>query len=144
MPEPPDDHRSTRADEAAELVAEMRASVEAAARQLDELSSELHERRALVDDLECVVDLLLELGDALVVVVDEARRIVGVSRAAAERFEGAAVGKPLSSVLPEVAADEVMDSLAGGDGGAIELWTGDGARVHPLPGGGAMLVLPNP
>jgi hypothetical protein len=59
-------------------------------------------------------------------------------------IEGAAVGKPLSSVLPDVAADAAVDTLDHGARAAVELATGgEGARVHPLPGGGAVLVLPN-
>ncbi len=116
-----DDRADRRADEAAELVAEMRACVEVATRRLDELTTELGDRQVFVDMLETVVDLLLDLGETAVVVVDADQRIAGVSRAAAERFEGAAVGKPLSSVLPDAIAEQLVTS--------------------PLPGGGAMLVL---
>jgi hypothetical protein len=139
------DRAESKADEAAQLVAEMRASVEVATRQLDELTSELSTHRCLTDDLESIVDVLLGVGDTAVVVIDDARRISGLSRAAAERFDGAAVGKPLSSVLPDTVADEVAgwldgDRAGGGDGPPV----GERARVHPLPGGGAVVVLGDP
>jgi hypothetical protein len=136
-----DDRADRRADESAELVAEMRACVEVATRRLDELTTELGDRQVLVDVLESVVDLLLDLGDTVVVVVDADQRITGVSRAAAERFEGAAVGKPLSSVVPDAIAEQLVTRVHSAHEIEAEA-AGEAARVHPLPGGGAMLVLP--
>ena len=136
-----DDRADRRADEAAELVAELRACVEVATRRLDELTTELGDRQVLVDVLESVVDLLLDLGDTAVVVVDADQRITGVSRAAAERFEGAAVGKPLS-VLPDAIVEHLVTRVHSAHDGEVEAEAaGEAARVHPLPGGGAMLVL---
>ena len=144
MTTPPADRPASRADAAAELVAEMRAAVEDATRQIEELTTALGERQVLVDDLESVLDILLGLAPCSVVVIDDSRRITGLSADAGVHIEGAAVGKPLSSVLPDVAADVAVDTLDHGARAAVELATGgEGARVHPLPGGGAVLVLPN-
>lgn len=129
------------ADEAAALVAEMRAAVDTATRQLDELVSELSERRSRVDDLETLVDHLLGVTDATVLLVDGGGRITGLSRGSVERFDSATVGKPLSSVLPAAVVDEIADALSGGEG-TVELGGGGGAlRASRLPGGGAVLVL---
>jgi len=144
MTTPPDDRPASRADATAELVAEMRAAVEEATRQIEELTTALGDSQVLVDDLESVVDILLDLAPCSVVVIDDSRRITGLSAGAGAQLEGAAVGKPLSSVLPDVAADTAVDALDHGARAAVELATGGkGARVHPLPGGGAVLVLPN-
>lgn len=129
------------ADEAAALVAEMRAAVDTATRQLDELVSELSERRSRVDDLETLVDHLLGVTDATVLLVDGGGRITGLSRGSVERFDSATVGKPLSSVLPAAVVDEIADALSGGEG-TVELGGGGEAlRASRLPGGGAVLVL---
>jgi hypothetical protein len=97
---------------------------------MDELTAELVERRAAHDDLESLVDALLGVCDAAVVVVDHERRVRGLSRGALERWEGAALGKPLSSVLP----DELYDGLA------AQLDAG-GPEVHTLPSGAAVVVV---
>jgi hypothetical protein len=125
----------TDADEPTTLIAELRARVEAATSQMDELTSELTERRAAHDDLESLVDVLLGVGDTAVVVVDDERRVRAISRAAARRWEGAAVGKPLSSVLPDALYDRLAAQIDAGGGSAQD------TLVHPLPGGGAVLVL---
>ena len=126
----------TASDDPAPLIAELRARVEAATAQMDDLVTELTLRRAVNDELESLVDVLLGLGETLVIVVDDERRIRAVSRAAADRFEAAAVGKPLSSALP----GELYDGLSArldGDRSAVD----PSAQVHPLPGGGAVIVL---
>jgi hypothetical protein len=136
----PDD----RADEAAVLVADMRAAVEDATRHLDELTAEVVARRTAVDDLEALGDVLLDLCDVPVVVVDGRRRVAGLSRGAADRLEGAAIGKPLTSVVPPALValvDDVLDQPVDG-AGADDV--GDAATVHRLPGGGAVLVLQGP
>jgi len=133
----------TDADEPTTLIAELRARVEAATSQMDELTAELIHRRAAHDELESLVDVLLGMGDTPVVVVDDERRVRALSRAAAERWEGAAVGKPLSSVVPDDLYDRLSAQLDGGGGGG-DGGDGSGAgdtAVHPLPGGGAVLVL---
>ncbi|HET6773925.1 MAG TPA: hypothetical protein VFH36_11480 [Acidimicrobiales bacterium] len=135
----PDD----RADEAAVLVADMRAAVEDATRHLDMLTAEVAARRTAVDDLEALGDVLLDLCDVPVVVVDGRRRVAGLSRGAADRLEGAAIGKPLTSVVPPALValvDDVLDQPTDGAGADV----GDGATVHRLPGGGAVLVLRGP
>jgi nitrogen fixation/metabolism regulation signal transduction histidine kinase len=135
-----------RADEAAVLVADMRAAVEDATRQLDALNDELEARRTAVDDLEALADLLLDLCDVPLVVVDGRRRVVALSREAADRLEGAAVGKPLTSLaaLVDDAIDQApTDDATGADPGQADA-VGDGATVLRLPGGGAVLVLRGP
>ncbi|HEX6424680.1 MAG TPA: hypothetical protein VFZ79_14455 [Acidimicrobiales bacterium] len=133
------------ADEGTALLAEMRAAVDTATRQLDELVSEVSERRSRVDELETVVDRLLGVTDVAVLLVDSEGRITGLSRRSAERFEGAAVGKPLSSVLPAALVDEIAGALAGGGDDAVGTGGVAGAAsVSRLPGGGAVLVLTAP
>ena len=127
----------TDADEPTTLIAELRARVEAATSQMDDLTAELTQRRAAHDELESLVDVLLGVGDTPVVVVDDERRVRALSRAATERWEGAAVGKPLSSVVPDDLYDRLSAVLDAGGGGS---GAGD-ALVHPLPGGGAVLVV---
>lgn len=134
----PDD----RADEAAELVAEMRAAVEDATRKLERMTDEVTEQRATADRLESMVDLLLDLTDKPLIVIDLDRRITAVSRVAARQVEAATVGKPLSSVLPEPLAEQLVTHVEGLRQGAGGSSTVEGVRVHPLPGG-AMLVLPD-
>jgi PAS domain-containing protein len=123
MTSPSDDRAHSRADATA-LLAEMRRSVETAADQLERMAAELTDCRARLDRLETVVDTLLEIIDLAVVVVDGDRHVLGLSRAAAERFGDIAIGKPISSV--------VHDSLD------------DAVRVHELPDDAALLVLPGP
>ena len=125
----------TDADDPTKLIAELRTRVEAATSQMDALTDELIERRAAHDDLESLVDVLLQVGDTAVIVVDDDRRVRAVSRVAVERWEGAAVGKPLSSVLPDELYDRLTLRLDAGCG------AGGDTVVHPLPSGGAVLVL---
>ena len=122
MTSPPDDSADSRTDAAA-LLAEMRLGVDAASDQLERMAGELSGARAALDRLESVVDILLDLVDATVFVVDGDRHVVGMSRRACERFDGAAIGKPLASVLPDPLADDI--------------------RVHALPDDGALLVVPD-
>lgn len=137
------DRAGTPRDQAAQLLADMRSSVETAASRLDALTDELAGCRLQVDVLETVVDALLELGDLAVVVIDGDRRIIGLGRSASERFDGAAVGKPLSAVVPAGDADDLLDAAARGVHGDVQLGSdGSAVRVHPLPGGGALLVFP--
>ncbi len=105
-----DDRAETTADETAQLLAEMRAQVESATRLLDGLTAELTERRASVDHLETLVDALLGVATTPIVVIDDGRRITGLSRAAAATLDGASIGKPLSSVV----STEVVDELERG------------------------------
>jgi predicted phage gp36 major capsid-like protein len=124
-------------DDPRELIAELRARVEAATREMDELVAELTRRRAQNDELDTIVDVLLGLGDTLVIVVDDERRIRGLSRAAADRFEAAAVGKPLSSAVSDDRYDQIAARLDAAPGAQAA----GGDQIHPLPGGGAVLVL---
>src|SRR5262245_49665918 len=91
-----------------QLIADLRARVEASTSEIEQLAGALAESRDLSDELESLVDVLLGIGDVAVLVVDDDRRIRGLSRAAAERIEGAAVGKPLSSAL----SDDVFEAVS--------------------------------
>jgi len=124
-----------------QLIADLRARVEASTREIEQLASALADSRALADDLESLVDLVLGLTDVVILVVDDDRRIRGLSRAAAERIDGAAVGKPLSSALADDLFDRVSAHL---DAVAAEPQPGGGADIYPLPGGGAVVVLEGP
>lgn len=137
-----DDRATRQAREAEQLLAEMRAGVEAAAGQLDEVTSELSSRRAQVDDLETVADLVLGLSDTVIVVVNERRQITGLSRGAKAQHPGLDIGKPLSSLVPAELADAVSACLDEAPDHPSDLdGTQVGARLHPLPGGGAVLVV---
>lgn len=138
-----DDRAEARADEAAALLAEMRARVDDATRRLGDLDAELRESRRAVDDLESLVDVLLGSLDAPALVIDGARRVTGFSRAAGERLDGVAPGKAVSAMLPGAVVDELTAYLDAADGAEGDLpAAGDGARVHRLPGGGAVVLLP--
>jgi hypothetical protein len=139
-----DDRPAKGSDEAASLLAEMRARVEAASHHLDRLTAELTVGRHRLDDLETAIDLLLSLLGAPVILIDEARRITGLSRGAAERVEGATVEKPLSSVLPAPVVDQLMARLDAKDTEPDLSPSGGQAGVLPLPGGGAIVILPDP
>ena len=130
----------TPADDPTQLLADMRARLETSTAELDELAASLASARGLADDLETVVDVLLGLGGARVLVIDDDRRIRGLSRAAAEDVEGAAVGKPLSSAVSDDLFDEVIARLDAEHPGNHPLACA-GADVYRLPGGGAVLVL---
>jgi hypothetical protein len=123
-----------------QLIADLRARVEASTQEIEQLASALAASRDLADDLESLVDVLLGLGEVAVLVVDDDRRIRGLSRAAAERMEGAAVGKPVSSALSDEVSEAVSARLDGGSAGA-QGSGGDAAQIYPLPGGGAVVVL---
>src|SRR5690606_22087299 len=116
MTSPPDDRA-----EAAALLAEMRAGVDAATDRLDRMADELSTARARLDLLESMVDVLLGRLDAVVFVVDADRHILGMSRAAIEQYDGPAIGKPLTSVLSEP--------------------LGDGVEIQDLPGDAAVLTV---
>jgi hypothetical protein len=116
-----------RREEHDDLLAEMRARVEDAARQLDAVTAELAERRAHVDDLETLVDVLLGLTPVPVLVLDPADRIAALSRGAAERYAGVSVGAP----SPGLGAEAAEYELPGG--GRIVVQT-DGTAADGLPG----------
>lgn len=130
----------TPADDPTQLLADMRARLETSTAELAEVAASLATARGMADDLETVVDVLLGLGGARVLVIDDDRRIRGLSRAAAEELEGAAVGKPLSSAVPDDLFDEVIARLDAEHPGTRPLAC-TGADVYRLPGGGAVLVL---
>jgi hypothetical protein len=125
------------ADPAA-LLAQLRAQLEAATQQMEQLASEVASLRELADDLEGLADVLLDVADVPLLVVDADRRIRGVSAAAAGHIDGAEVGKPLSSALPEDVYDRVV---AGLDEPRAPTSPDGDPRVEPLPGGGAVVVL---
>lgn len=136
---PDDDDRPT-----AEALRAGRQAVEDATRQLDELTTELVDRRAAVDHLEAVLDLVLAATETAVVVVDTGRRITALSRGAAAQL-GGSVGAALASVVPDGAARRVGELIDDGDPVESDLpEVGEGARVHLLPTGHAILVVPRP
>ncbi len=133
------------ADDPTDLLSELRTRVEGAAAEIDRLTAELREREQWVDELESTLDAVLALSDVPVVVIGDDRRIRAVTRGAGERLEGDVVGRPLSSVLPDTefaAVEERVDDPD--DAGAS---TPDAAlaavQVVALPGGGAVVVLPD-
>jgi PAS domain-containing protein len=127
------------ADDPTALLAELRAQLEAATTQIEELVAAVAGLRELSDDLESLADVLLDAADVPVLVIDADRRIRGVSAAAARCLEGAELGKPLSSALPEDVYDRVNGRL---DEATPAQAVPDGdPRVERLPGGGAVLVL---
>lgn len=130
----------TRADDPSELLADLRARVDAASDEVDRLAGELTASRGLADDMETIVDVLLGLDGATVLVIDDDRRIRGLSRRASSALDGVAVGKPLSSAVPDDLFDQVVARLDAEPRGPRPLAC-DGADVYPLPGGGAVLVL---
>lgn len=135
-------------DDQSKLLADMRARVESAAAEIDRLTSELEARDEWVDDLETIIDIVLGLLDTPLVVVGDDRRIRALSRGADEQLTGdAAVGRALSSVVPEdvfAALEARLTTAATGTDG------GDAAGAEPasmpldlwrLPGGGVVVVL---
>jgi len=123
-----------------QLIADLRARLEASTEEVEQLAAALADSRALADELESVVDVLLDATNVAVLVVDDDRRIRGLSRAAAGQIDGAAVGKPLSSALTDDLFDLVSARLDAMGTGAPP--AGDeNASIYPLPGGGAVVVL---
>lgn len=129
----------------AELLRELRARIEGAAAEIDRLAIELQDRDRLVDELESTLDAVLGLSAAPVVVIGDDRRIRAVTRGASQRLEGDVVGKPLSSVLPdaEFAAVEARVGHPGEAGPSTPDATSAEVQVLALPGGGAVVVLPD-
>jgi hypothetical protein len=131
-------------EDQSKLLADMRTRVECAAAEIDRLASELTAREDWVDELETIVDTVLGLLDTPVVVVGDDRRIRALSRGAAEQLTGeAAVGKAMSSVLPDdvfaALEAELATSASGPDGDAAQ--PGSTAMdVQRLRSGGAVVV----
>ena len=134
------------ADDATELLRELRARIEGAAGEINRLAAELQDRDRLVDELESTLDAVLGLSAVPVVVIGDDRRIRAVTRGASQRLEGGdVVGKPLSSVLPETEFAAVEERVghpreAGPsppDASSAEV------QVLALPSGGAVVVLPD-
>jgi hypothetical protein len=121
-----------------------RQAVEDALGQLDELTTRLAERQAVVDHLESVLDVLLATCATPIVVVDPGRRVTALSRAAATRT-GGAVGSALAGVVPDDAARRIGELIDGGGPTEGDLpGAGDGGRVWILPTGHAVVVLAQP
>ena len=126
------------AENAVTMLAELRARVEEASDEIDRLTAELEDRTRALDDLESTTDALLGVTDTPVVLVGEDRRVRALSKGAADLLgaSGAAVGRALSTVLPDDVADEVAkcldDDHASGTGAVL---------VERLEGGGALVVL---
>jgi nitrogen fixation/metabolism regulation signal transduction histidine kinase len=128
-------------DEAAALLAEMRARAEEAATEIERLTTELVERRQALDDLETITDALLGVTETAVILVGQDRRIRAVTKGAADLLElhGSHVGRPLSSLLPDDLAKEVGERLDG-PAGEDEVASGS-ATVRVLAEGDALVVL---
>ncbi|HKA85377.1 MAG TPA: hypothetical protein VKD21_16010 [Acidimicrobiales bacterium] len=134
-------------DDDTQVLADMRARVEAAAAEIDRLASELTAREELADELETVIEIVLGMVDAQVVVVGDDGRIRALSRGAGEHLPGdAVVGKVLSSVLPDDVFSAMEARLARAEGGSDGRAVDDAEPesvpmdVQPLPGGGAVVV----
>ncbi|HZB67439.1 MAG TPA: hypothetical protein VE503_08475 [Ornithinibacter sp.] len=134
------------ADDPTELLRELRARIERATGEIDRLAAELQDRDRLVDELESTLDAVLGLSAVPVVVIGDDRRIRAVTRGASQRLEGGdVVGKPLSSVLPETEFAAVEERVghpreagpSAPDAASTEV------QVLALPGGGAVVVLPD-
>ena len=126
------------ADAAVAMLAELRARVEEATGEIDRLTAELQDRTRALDELETTTDALLGVTDTPVVLVGEDRRVRALTRGAADLLgtSGAAVGRALSTVLPDDVADEVakcLDDEAAESTGAV--------LVERLGNGGALVVL---
>ncbi len=133
------------ADDPTELLSELRMRVEGAAADIDRLTTELRERERWVDELEGMLDAVLGLSEVPAVLIGDDRRIRAVTRGARERLEGDVVGKPLSSVLPDAEYAAVEARLADEHGAGAPTPDADpaGVQVVALPGGGAVVVLPD-
>ncbi|HKH24505.1 MAG TPA: hypothetical protein VKA42_03505 [Acidimicrobiales bacterium] len=134
------------ADDPTELLRELRARIEGAAAEIDRLAAELQDRDRLVDELESTLDAVLGLSAVPVVVIGDDRRIRAVTRGASQRLEGGdVVGKPLSSVLPEAEFAAVEGRVGHPREAGPSAPDASSAEVHvlALPGGGAVVVLPD-
>jgi nitrogen fixation/metabolism regulation signal transduction histidine kinase len=133
-------------EEAAALLAELRARVEEAAVEIERLTAELVERSQALDELETIMDAVLGVTDTAVVLVGEDRRVRAMTRGAVDLLAtgGSQVGRPLSAVLPDELADAVADALdtALSERGDTEA-AGGAATIRALPGGEALVVLRN-
>lgn len=139
-------------DDAAALLASMRAQLEEATADLDRLTTELEDRSRALAEAETVADAVLGVTDTVLVVVGPDRRVRALSRGAAELAGGADphVGRPLSAVLPDDVAEVVAERLdaSEADGGGPGSHSGDEAvlasgrlAIDLLEGGGAVLIL---
>lgn len=132
-------------EDQSKLLADMRTRVESAAAEIHNLTSELAAREEWIDELEAIIDIVLGLLDTPVVVVGDDRRIRALSRGAGEQLSGGAVGKALSSVLPDdvfAALDAQLARASGSEGDATAAEPGSTPLdVQRLPGGGAVVVL---
>jgi hypothetical protein len=134
------------ADDPTELLRELRARIEGATAEIDRLAAELQDRDRLVDELESTLDAVLGLSAVPVVVIGDDRRIRAVTRGASQRLEGGdVVGRPLSSVLPETefaAVEERVGHPCEAGPSAPDATSAE-VQVLALPGGGAVVVLPD-
>ncbi len=139
----PADRPDDGSDSVAELVREMRAEVEAAAGQLDALTTAVHQWQGRVDELESVVDAVLRLSDQAIVVVDGDLRMVGLS-AAAGVVLGLGAGARLPAGAPSAVTCLVDDWQRQGRPEhelTVDGWSG---RMVALAGGGVLVVLAAP
>jgi hypothetical protein len=146
-------------EDPAALLAELRTRVENAAGEIAQLTAELANRDACIDELENALDAVLGLVETPIVVAGDDLRIRALSRGAVQRLgPDAEVGKPLSSVVPDdvfarvearrsagSAPDEPAGATydppaaaAGRSGSA-----GGVVHVEALPAEGAIVMLPD-
>lgn len=135
----------TDLEEAAALLAEMRARAEEAAAEIERLTTELVDRTQALDELETIMDAVLGVTDTAVVLVGVDRRVQGMTRGAAELLgtRDSQVGRPLTVVLPDDLADAVGEALdaACADDSDRAVPADDAGTVRALPGGEALVVL---
>src|SRR5215207_8115802 len=132
------------ADDPTELLRELRARIDRPTAEIDRLAAELQDRDRLVDELESTLDAVLGLSAVPVVVIGDDRRIRAVTRGASQRLEGGGVvGKPLSSVLPDAEFEAVEERVAHPREAGPSAPDATSAQVQALPGGGAVVVLPD-
>jgi uncharacterized protein GlcG (DUF336 family) len=125
---------------------EVRQELVDAADDLERMTAELRSRTRLVERLEALADTLLDLVALPVVVVDTEGRIAAVSRGGASELPGLAdsLGKPVSAVLPEPLAGEVVAFVMAGST-PLDLTDApaspqNGTRLVALPDGYAVVV----
>jgi hypothetical protein len=125
---------------------EVRQELVDAADDLERMTAELRSRTRLVERLEALADTLLDLVALPVVVVDTEGLIAAVSRGGASELPGLAdsLGKPVSAVLPEPLAGEVVAFVMAGST-PLDLTDApaspqNGTRLVALPDGYAVVV----
>jgi nitrogen fixation/metabolism regulation signal transduction histidine kinase len=103
------------------LLEEVRAELDAAAQDLERLNEQLRDRVVEVQRLEILVDHLLDRLTVPALVVDPDGRLAAVSRGAVDGYAQLsrdAVGRPVSTVLPEDLAEQIRKIIEARSGTA--------------------------